>query len=108
MHSQEEYFQQHKKEILGTNARFAMVSSNKIEYFNDEKSLYKTYPHLAPETGCVFGTFPMFVDIGKETNSIGYRTEQLEEREKRFDKALEKLVIAYNKIREERKKLKNI
>jgi len=74
MQAQRRYFAEHKEKILGEKgARFAMIHSNKAEYFPDRNSLYKIYPHLAPEAEPTFGNFPMLVDIGGETGSLEYR-----------------------------------
>jgi len=106
--AQEKYFEQNKKEILeGKSKRFAMVHTNQVEYFKDRESLYKAYPHLAPGAPSTLGNSPMFIDIGKETNSIEYRKEEFKKRENKFHKDLEKLAKESELIRMGRIELYN-
>jgi len=108
MQAQNRYLAEHADEIYGTDARFAMVHSDKVEYFSNRESLYGRYPHLTPGASPTFGNSPMLVDIGERTNSVEYRKEQLKERKKKVGEDLERIVKEYIEIMDETKKLKII
>lgn len=98
---QEENFKKHRKEIMNSEYRFAVIYTDKINYYRDRKSLYKAIPEFSPNAKPIFGTRPMLVDIGKETKSLEYRKEKLEQEKEECYKNL----IRFVKKRDELKKM---
>jgi len=77
LENQREYFQKNEEEILNSGHRFAVVETNSVNYFDNSEELYKEHPYFCPGSEPIYGTLPMFIDIGKLTNSLEYREERL-------------------------------
>lgn len=75
-------YREHKKEILSSGHRFAVISGwGEIDYFDSRSELYEAHPCFSPDAEPIFGTLPKLIDIGKKTKSRDYRIERLNERE---------------------------
>ena len=107
MQRQERFYQQHKREILESGHKFAVIYNDQINYFDTEKSLYRKHPYFRLGAEPVYGTLPKLVDIGMENNTLEYRRKQLEDSKRRFDEQLLKLLQNGDRLAEREVKLED-
>ncbi len=100
-----ENYETHLEKILQSKHRFAVVGNNSITYHDDRGEIYKEYPLLHPDQK-IFGTPPILVDIGKETNSFEYKKEQLAEDVENLDNLRTRLNREEQELEKRRETLK--
>ena len=107
MRRQNDFFESHRKEILSSGHRFAVIPifGGEVEYFDSRNSLYEKHPYLNPSGPHLYGTLPALIDIGKETNSLQYRKEKLAEEIASFDNGLVEILERGDKLAEEEAEL---
>ena len=103
----EKNFKKHRKEILDSGYRFAVIGRIEIYYSNHLDSVYEKYPDLNPSKR-FFGTPQKLVDIGKETNSLEYKKERIQERKEKYKNDLTKIVQEAQDIAEEEQAIKKL
>jgi hypothetical protein len=110
LHRQEEDYEKHKKEILSSGHRYAVIPvfSVSVEYFDSRESLYEKHPYFNPSGPHLYGTLPMLVDIGKETNSLEYQKEKLAEGIEEFNNGLVDILERGDRLAEKERKLQEI
>lgn len=93
-------YEKNRDVILSSDKRFAVVNTSSIQYFSTRSELYSAYPDFHPDAQMRFGTSPLLIDIGKETNSIDYQREVLESKRDKAQKDLSDALKGLSKLGE--------
>lgn len=89
LNQMQRFYKENESEILASDSRFAVITPGlELAFYSDRDSLYSEYPDFAPGAPIKFGTGPMIIDIGKETNSPEYQREVLESRKENAQRNL--------------------
>lgn len=108
MRSQHNFYMEHRKEILTSGHRYAVIDGNQVHYFDSEKSLYRKHPYFKPSAEAVYGTLPLCIDIDAKTNHPRHLKRVLAKKIEKFEDDLIKVLEKGDELAAEEARLSRI